>query len=306
MPCPHVVEPRKTVNQAARRLAINGDGRWDGTGTDAAEPQEDAHGYPGSALVAVDQCVIAATECGNAAAFSCRASRIPEETSETTPGAAHSSRSRRSEGSQGLIRLIEPLPGGKQAGQPTEATEPRSAGEPRASNERHGRQPVPPARGRPSRRISCRSGLRPAHSRGQASRPTARPVSERTDDQAVTFPYRKVRVPLSVRRRRLLRVAGATAAAAATGAFIGASPARAAAPPPRAGTGGALDVDRLLYTFRVPAQRRLLTPWGRSRPPGRPERRCGAAICGPVPAHGGDATTGTPPSGPSRSRVGRR
>lgn len=37
----------------------DGDGRRDGTGADAVEPQEDTHGEPGGALVAVDQRVIA-------------------------------------------------------------------------------------------------------------------------------------------------------------------------------------------------------------------------------------------------------
>ncbi|WP_030735151.1 beta-L-arabinofuranosidase domain-containing protein [Streptomyces sp. NRRL S-31] len=90
----------------------------------------------------------------------------------------------------------------------------------------------------------------------------------------------------SVSRRRLLQVAGATAAASATGSLIGASPARAAVPPARADIGVSahpfalgqvrltasrwldnqdrtrnylrfVDVDRLLYNFR--ANHRLAT-----------------------------------------------
>ncbi|MFJ4328527.1 beta-L-arabinofuranosidase domain-containing protein [Streptomyces tricolor] len=90
----------------------------------------------------------------------------------------------------------------------------------------------------------------------------------------------------SVSRRRLLQLAGATAAASATGSFIGASPARAAVPPARADIGVSahpfalgqvrltasrwldnqdrtrnylrfVDVDRLLYNFR--ANHRLST-----------------------------------------------
>ncbi|MEU0388950.1 twin-arginine translocation signal domain-containing protein, partial [Streptomyces chartreusis] len=41
----------------------------------------------------------------------------------------------------------------------------------------------------------------------------------------------------SVSRRRLLKAAGATAAASATGSFIGSSPAHAAIPPARADIG---------------------------------------------------------------------
>ncbi|MGO4425737.1 beta-L-arabinofuranosidase domain-containing protein, partial [Streptomyces sp. MCAF7] len=90
----------------------------------------------------------------------------------------------------------------------------------------------------------------------------------------------------SVSRRRLLQVAGATAAASATGSFIGASPAHAAVPPARNDMGVSahpfelgqvrlttsrwldnqdrtqnylrfVDVDRLLYNFR--ANHRLST-----------------------------------------------
>ena len=89
-----------------------------------------------------------------------------------------------------------------------------------------------------------------------------------------------------VSRRRLLQVVGATAAASATGSFIGASPAHAAVPPARADIGVLahpfelgqvrltasrwldnqdrtrnylrfVDVDRLLYNFR--ANHRLST-----------------------------------------------
>ena len=84
----------------------------------------------------------------------------------------------------------------------------------------------------------------------------------------------------SVSRRRLLQIAGATAAASATGTFMGASPAHAAIPPARADIGVSahpfaldqvrltasrwldnqnrtqnylrfIDVDRLLYNFRA-------------------------------------------------------